>query len=107
MLERNAPPEVYRRDIDDKLEAATAKAAADNIQFGAFLEALGTSAIPRSSLSEEDRDKLIDRSYLDRVQNEHRAIADAISAGDELAARDAMRAHLSGSVERYRNSLSA
>ena len=79
----------------------------NNIQFGAFLEALGTSAIPRSSLSEEDRDKLIDRSYLDLVQNEHRAIADAISAGDALAARDAMRAHLSGSVERYRNSLSA
>lgn len=37
MLERNAPPEVYRRDIDDKLEAATAKAAADNIQFGALI----------------------------------------------------------------------
>jgi len=28
---------VYRRDIDEKLEAATAKAAEDNIQFGALI----------------------------------------------------------------------
>ena len=42
------------------------------------------------------------RSYLALIQEEHRRIADAIAAGDPKAARDAMRRHLTRSLERYR-----
>ncbi|UUX50157.1 FadR family transcriptional regulator [Nisaea acidiphila] len=79
----------------------------NNSLFTSFLEALGSNAIPRSRLSEEDRARLIDKSYLERVNKEHRAIVEAISAGDADAARIAMRDHLSGSITRYRKSLSA
>jgi DNA-binding FadR family transcriptional regulator len=39
------------------------------------------------------------------LQREHLAILNAISAGDATGARDAMRAHLSASQERYRERL--
>lgn len=79
----------------------------NNELFAAFLNSLGKGAIPRSTLTEQDRERLIDKSYLERVNKEHRAIADAISAGDPDAARLAMRDHLSGSISRYRKSLSS
>lgn len=79
----------------------------NNSLFTSFLEALGSNAIPRSTLSDADRARLIDQSYLERVNKEHRAIVEAISAGDADAARIAMREHLSGSITRYRKSLSA
>jgi len=79
----------------------------NNELFATFLSSLGKGAIPRSTLTEEDRERLIDKSYLERVKKEHRAIADAISAGDPDAARRAMRDHLSGSIARYRKSLSS
>lgn len=77
----------------------------NNALFPGFLESLGRNAIPRSSLSAEQRARLISHDYLQRVHQEHLAIADAISAGDANRARDAMRAHLSGSIARYRASL--
>lgn len=77
----------------------------NNVLFPAFLDSLGRAAIPRSSLSPEQRERLIDHDYLQRVHTEHLAIADAISADDAARARDAMRAHLSGSIARYRDSL--
>ena len=40
--------------------------------------------------------------YLRRIQDEHRDIMEAISAGDASAAREAMRLHLKGSQDRYR-----
>lgn len=79
----------------------------NNELFSTFLNSLGKGAIPRSTLTEQDRERLIDRDYLERVNKEHRAIADAISAGDADGARLAMRAHLSGSITRYRKSLSS
>lgn len=79
----------------------------NNELFVAFLSSLGKGAIPRSTLTQQDRERLIDRSYLERVNKEHSAIADAISAGDAEGARLAMREHLSGSITRYRKSLSS
>lgn len=79
----------------------------NNELFSAFLNSLGKSSIPRSTLTEQDHERLIDKSYLERVNKEHRAIADAISAGDADTARRAMRDHLSGSITRYRKSLSS
>src|SRR5260221_390053 len=42
------------------------------------------------------------RAYLALIQEEHRRIADAIAAGEPRAARDAMRRHLTRSIDRYR-----
>lgn len=105
----------FERDIDAGASAVDRDAAfhlaiaqgTNNSLFTSFLESLGRNAIPRSALSDEDRARLIDRSYLERVNKEHRAIVDAISAGDADGARVAMREHLSGSITRYRKSLSA
>lgn len=106
---------LFEREIDAGASAVDRDAAfhlaiangTNNSLFTSFLESLGRNAIPRSALSEEDRARLIDRTYLERVNKEHRAIVDAISAGDADGARVAMRDHLSGSITRYRKSLSA
>lgn len=92
-------------DLDVGFHRAIAQGT-NNELFGAFLESIGRNAIPRSTLSEGERKKLIDNDYLQRVHQEHLAIADAISAGDAEQARAAMREHLSGSIGRYRASLS-
>jgi DNA-binding FadR family transcriptional regulator len=42
------------------------------------------------------------RAYLELLQTEHRRIVDAIRNGDPKAAREAMRRHLTRSLERYR-----
>jgi GntR family transcriptional regulator, transcriptional repressor for pyruvate dehydrogenase complex len=41
------------------------------------------------------------RSYLQRIQREHRDIAKAVAAADVAGARRAMRRHLQGSRQRY------
>ena len=41
------------------------------------------------------------KSYLERIQSEHRRIYDAIRAGDPSAARRAMRLHMMNSRRRY------
>ncbi|MDF1794525.1 MAG: FadR/GntR family transcriptional regulator [Thalassobaculaceae bacterium] len=91
-------------ELDIAFHAAIAQST-NNTLFPAFLESLGRNAIPRSSLSQEQRERLISHDYLERVHQEHLAIADAISAGEADRAREAMRAHLSGSIARYRSSL--
>jgi GntR family transcriptional repressor for pyruvate dehydrogenase complex len=42
------------------------------------------------------------RAYLELIQEEHRRISDAIRGRDPKAAREAMRRHLTRSLERYR-----
>jgi len=42
------------------------------------------------------------RAYLGLIQEEHRRIHDAIRERDPKAAREAMRRHLTRSLERYR-----
>ncbi|MFZ1431615.1 MAG: FCD domain-containing protein [Geminicoccaceae bacterium] len=74
-------------------------AAADNSYFLRFLEFLGHFIIPRQSIRMQGAEQ---RAYLQQIQREHRAIYEAISAGNAEAARDASRVHLSGSIDRYR-----
>ncbi|HTJ56460.1 MAG TPA: FadR/GntR family transcriptional regulator [Devosiaceae bacterium] len=76
--------------------------ATNNPRFPEFLDLLGLSAIPRAALKAEGAEA-VRTTYLDKIVEEHRQIAQAISAGDELAAREAMRAHLRGSQRRYRS----
>lgn len=87
-------------ELDIAFHTAIAQGT-NNTLFPVFLESLGRGAIPRSSLSQDQRDRIINDDYLQRVHQEHLAIADAISAGDPDRARTAMRAHLSGSIARY------
>ena len=65
---------------------------------------MGPSVIPRSALQASGVHRSPD-SYISLISSEHRAIADAIAAGDADGARDAMRRHLKGSQQRYRNML--
>lgn len=75
--------------------------ATNNPRFQEFLALLGQSAIPRSAL-QSGGDEAVRANYLERIVDEHRDIAHAISKGDETAAREAMRQHLKGSQQRYR-----
>lgn len=76
--------------------------AAGNPYFSRFLEFLGRFLIPRQSIRVGLRRAEDLRTYLERIQKEHRAIDAAIGAGDPGAARDAMRRHLVNGRERYR-----
>jgi DNA-binding FadR family transcriptional regulator len=78
-------------------------AAVDNPYFLSFLEFLGRYIIPRQQVrvgftSPEDQ-----TLYLERIQREHVAIHAAIRAKDPVAARDAVRLHLTHSRDRYRS----
>ncbi|MEJ1157079.1 FadR/GntR family transcriptional regulator [Prosthecomicrobium sp. N25] len=73
-------------------------AATGNPYFGRFLDQLGELALPRRRLTPH---KTFGPDYLDLVEREHRAIRDAVVAGDAALAAAAMRGHLAGSRARY------
>jgi DNA-binding FadR family transcriptional regulator len=77
-------------------------AATCNGRFTEFLEFMGRVIIPRQSIRMfgDDLDK--QRHYLQRIEAEHSAIFTAIQEHDPDHARQAMRAHLSKSIQRYR-----
>jgi DNA-binding FadR family transcriptional regulator len=75
--------------------------ATGNPHFTRFLEFLGRFLIPRQSVRIALKAGPDQRAYLQRIQAEHRAIAQAIAAGDVSSARRAMRRHLLGSRQRY------
>jgi len=74
----------------------------NNPRFRELLEAIGRQMIPRSLLQEGDVE-VSPAEYLVQIQNEHADIAHTIAEGDDSAAREAMRAHLKGSQQRYRS----
>jgi DNA-binding FadR family transcriptional regulator len=75
--------------------------ATNNRSFRDFFTFLGSRTIPRAQLDDsEDRTRL--PTYVRQVQDEHRAIMEAICDRDSDAARDAMRVHLKGSQDRYK-----
>lgn len=76
--------------------------AANNPRFREFLEMIGRHMIPRASLQASGAERA-PGDYLRQIQAEHRRIAEAISARDEDAARQAVRTHLKGSQQRYRD----
>jgi GntR family transcriptional repressor for pyruvate dehydrogenase complex len=76
--------------------------ATQNSRFVGFLEFLGGLIIPRQSIRTFDGKAELQKRYLERVQREHQAIFDAISARSPRKARDAMRRHLLNGKERYR-----
>lgn len=76
--------------------------AANNQQFKEFLAFLGRRTIPRSQLRQAGGASIDPPHSDDKLYGEHCAIFEAILARDPEAARAAMRAHLAGSMERYR-----
>ena len=89
--------------IDQDLELHRAIAeATGNAQFPRFLQFIGRHLIPRRMVSGMPKTMGGRRAYLALLQTEHRAIVEAIQKRDPKAAREAMRRHLTRSVERYR-----
>jgi DNA-binding FadR family transcriptional regulator len=75
--------------------------ATQNSRFIEFLHFLGRLIIPRQSIRTfEDADAL--RRYLQKVEREHQAIAEAVEARAPSKARELMRRHLLNGRERYR-----
>jgi len=79
--------------------------ATNNPFYVELFDALGRKAIPCDVASPFSTEFVQSRAYQAELQVEHHAILDAISGGDAEAARAAMKAHLSGSQERYRKRL--
>ena len=91
---------------DMRFHAAIAEATR-NAQFQRFLDYLGHFVVPRQAIRLESGPRGDRLLYMRTFQQEHRAIAAAIRAGDAPAARAAMREHLTRGQERYRTMMAA
>lgn len=76
--------------------------ATHNLHYTGLMGTLGTMMIPRSRLDPALPASDERRRYLRGVNAEHERIYDAIAKQDPVAARKAMRQHLSNSAERRR-----
>jgi len=72
-----------------------------NFQFARFLQFIGGYLIPRHTVSGLPERMGGRKKYFAMLQEEHRRIFEAIRDRKPGAAREAMRAHLTGSLERY------
>lgn len=100
-------------DLNRRIEADRPTVAADmalhlavadatnNPRFREFLTLMGEHLIPRSALP-ENVEAVAPEGYMEQIQAEHLALIRAVSERDIDSARDAMRAHLKGSQNRYR-----
>ena len=92
-----------RSAVDEDLGFHRAIAeATDNPEFPRFLQFIGRHLIPRRTVSGLPERMGGERAYLALIQEEHRRIYEAIESRDPRAAREAMRRHLTRSLERYR-----
>ena len=76
--------------------------ATNNARFADFLAHLGRRTIPREKLLGALGEAMVLPNRDAALDTEHREVAAAIARRDTEAARAAMRAHLIGSLERYR-----
>jgi len=89
--------------VDEDLALHRAIAAATgNTEFPRFLQFIGRHLIPRRTVSGLPEQMGGRRAYLALIQEEHRRICQAIERRDPRGAREAMRRHLTRSLERYR-----
>ncbi|MCO4319258.1 FCD domain-containing protein [Phyllobacterium sp. 21LDTY02-6] len=79
--------------------------ATNNPFYVEMLDVLGRRAIPCDVTSPWSTETTQSETYQQGLQREHLTILTAISNGDADAARDAMRAHLSSSQQRYQERL--
>jgi GntR family transcriptional regulator, transcriptional repressor for pyruvate dehydrogenase complex len=98
-----AASEAGHSAVDEDLAFHRAIASATgNPEFARFLQFIGRHLIPRRTVSGLPERMGGRRAYLALIQEEHRRIYEAIRAGSPAAAREAMRRHLTRSLERYR-----
>ncbi|KQS71642.1 GntR family transcriptional regulator [Rhizobium sp. Leaf371] len=92
-------------EVDFQFHMAVATAT-NNARFRTFLEHIGRRMIPRVKFKSVmgGVDPLPSRDH--PILDEHRAIADAISAQEPETAREAMRLHLLTGMARYRSLVS-
>ncbi len=88
-------------DEDLALHRAIAEATG-NPEFVRFLQFIGGHLIPRRTVTGLPESMGGRRAYLALIQDEHRRIVGAIRSRNAKAAREAMRRHLTRSLERYR-----
>jgi DNA-binding FadR family transcriptional regulator len=89
--------------VDEDLSFHRAIAhATGNPEFARFLQFIGRHLIPRRTVSGLPERMGGQKAYLALIQEEHRRIFEAIRDRDPGAAREAMRRHLTRSLERYR-----
>jgi GntR family transcriptional regulator, transcriptional repressor for pyruvate dehydrogenase complex len=92
-----------RSAVDEDLGFHRAIAdATGNPEFARFLQFIGRHLIPRRTVSGLPERMGGPKAYLALIQDEHRRIFEAIRDRAAGAARDAMRRHLTRSLERYR-----
>lgn len=100
-IERAA--EAGRAAVDEDLAFHRAIAeGTGNPEFARFLQFIGGHLIPRRTVSGLTERMGGERAYLALIQEEHRRIYQAIENRDARGAREAMRRHLTRSIERYR-----
>lgn len=88
------------RDADFELHLAIAEAT-QNRRFPEFLQLIRSGIIPRGELQGSAPGSR-PKDYNLHLQEEHALIVDAIIEGNAEAARERMRAHLRGSLDRYK-----
>jgi DNA-binding FadR family transcriptional regulator len=100
-IERAAAAGKSAVDEDLAFHRAIAQATG-NPEFPRFLQFIGRHLIPRRTVSGLPERMGGQKAYLALIQGEHRRIFEAIRDGAAGAAREAMRRHLTRSLERYR-----
>jgi DNA-binding FadR family transcriptional regulator len=100
-IDRAAEQDKSAVDEDLALHRAIAEATG-NPEFARFLQFIGRHLIPRRIVSGLPESMGGPRAYVELLQDEHRKIYEAIRDRDPKAAREAMRRHLTRSLERYR-----
>lgn len=89
----------------DHLDFVFHRSIAEATNNGAFIEffsLMSLKILPQPAFSKALNPALITPAYIQNTVTEHRAICEAISAGNPEQAREAMRAHLNRSHLRYR-----
>jgi DNA-binding FadR family transcriptional regulator len=81
--------------------------ASRNQYFQAALEFLGSRAIPRAQVRSHHYQALTRAKYMETINREHEDIYGAIAQGQPDRAREAMRTHLQGSLQRLRQAIAA
>ncbi|MBZ9603244.1 FadR/GntR family transcriptional regulator [Phyllobacterium chamaecytisi] len=89
----------------DHLDFAFHRSISEATNNGAFIELFNLMSLqimPQPAFSKEVNPALITPTHIENSVKEHRAIWEAISAGNAEQTLEAMRAHLSRSHPRYR-----
>lgn len=100
-LEQASENDAELDEYDVEFHRAIAEAT-NNSAFIEFFNLMCANMMPRPAFSKALNPTLITRDYIQQSVQEHRAISEAISAGDANRAQEAMRAHLQRSHRRYR-----